>query len=115
MVFRSYCFHAMKSDNYMFLILTFQIFRIEMVRTCAAPGCRTGYPLKKGEANQVRPKRALFAAPKDQELLKKWQHNLPRKEFCELHFLQEDIQNSYFGLCNGVPSDIMHCRPLTNI
>lgn len=89
-----------------------------MVRTCAAPGCRTGYPLKKGEANQVRPKRALFAAPKDQELLKKWQHNLPRKEFCELHFLQEDIQNSYFGLCNGVPSDVnalqtvnKHLRP----
>ncbi|XP_045029477.1 uncharacterized protein LOC116922666 [Daphnia magna] len=98
-----------------------------MVRTCAAPGCRTGYPLKKGEANQVRPKRALFAAPKDQELLKKWQHNLPRKELklsnssyvCELHFLQEDIQNSYFGLCNGVPSDVIalqtvnkHLRPV---
>ncbi|KAK4014067.1 hypothetical protein OUZ56_026613 [Daphnia magna] len=79
-----------------------------MVRTCAAPGCRTGYPLKKGEANQVKPKRALFAAQNEKEF----------SYVCELHFIQEDFQNSYSGLCNGVPSDVTalqtvnkHLRP----
>ncbi|EFX84458.1 hypothetical protein DAPPUDRAFT_314784 [Daphnia pulex] len=52
-----------------------------MGRVCSAPGCRTGYPLKKGEIQKVGPQPALFKAPKDPDLFKKWKQKIPRKEF----------------------------------
>ena len=83
-----------------------------MGRTCAAPGCRTGYTLKKGEVAGA--KLSLFTAPKDPDVLSKWQQNLPRKGFqltqssslCELHFLPNDIENSYSAERNCAPSDV---------
>ncbi|KAL3219177.1 hypothetical protein MRX96_030626 [Rhipicephalus microplus] len=53
---------------------------------CFAPGCCTGY------ANG--PKASLYAAPNDDDLRKKWQRNLHRKDkafgisssVCEHHF-----------------------------
>ncbi|XP_032777608.1 uncharacterized protein LOC116916466 [Daphnia magna] len=81
-----------------------------MGRTCVTPCCRTGYPLEKGKSQKIGPKPALFKAPKGPDLFKNWKQNLPRKEFLltkssfvsELHFLPEDVQNTY----SGVPSDI---------
>lgn len=83
---------------------------LEMGRTCVTPCCRTGYPLEKGKSQKIGPKPALFKAPKGPDLFKNWKQNLPRKEFLltkssfvsELHFLPEDVQNTY----SGVPSDI---------
>ena len=69
---------------------------VGMGRTCAAPGCHTGYALKKIE--EPRPKLLLFQAPKD-PVLQKWQHSLPREDFklsasevsaSELHLLTGD-------------------------
>ncbi|EFX76907.1 hypothetical protein DAPPUDRAFT_106662 [Daphnia pulex] len=94
-----------------------------MGRVCSAPGCRTGYPLKKGEIQKVGPKPALFKAPKDPDLFKKWKQKIPRKEFvlknscyvCELHFLPKDVENTFSGLCNvPVPCDVTALKRVRN-
>ena len=59
---------------------------------CFAPNCRSGY-----KSNNE--KCSLFRAPKDPELLKKWQHNIPRADrqlsvrdvLCEKHFTSDCI------------------------
>ncbi|XP_037579859.1 uncharacterized protein LOC119462598 [Dermacentor silvarum] len=68
---------------------------------CFAPGCRSGYP--------GSPKASLFAAPRDEDLHRKWERNLRRDDkpltessaVCEYHFEPRYIMREYVHVING--------------
>lgn len=98
---------------------------------CFAPGCHSGYP--------GSPKASLFAAPRDEELRKKWEQNLRRKDkpltessaVCEHHFEPHLVLRDYVHMINGsevriprgkpslapdaVPSLLLGCPPCPSI
>nr|XP_037280753.1 uncharacterized protein LOC119174070 [Rhipicephalus microplus]XP_037280754.1 uncharacterized protein LOC119174070 [Rhipicephalus microplus] len=68
---------------------------------CFAPGCRSGYP--------GAPKASLFAAPREDDLRRKWERNLRRDDkpltetsaVCEHHFEPRYILREYVHVING--------------
>ncbi|KAH7934057.1 hypothetical protein HPB49_020921 [Dermacentor silvarum] len=78
---------------------------------CFALGCRTGYP--------GAPKASLFAAPRDDELLSKWERNLRRADksltevsaVCEHHFEAHCILRDYVHVIDGVEVRIPRGKP----
>ncbi|KAH8022757.1 hypothetical protein HPB51_004844 [Rhipicephalus microplus] len=67
---------------------------------CFAPGCRSGYP--------GAPKASLFAAPREDDLRRKWERNLRRDDkpltetsaVCEHHFEPRYILREYVHVIN---------------
>ncbi|XP_067126884.1 uncharacterized protein [Centruroides vittatus] len=80
-------------------------------RHCFVPGCKTG--------NNVKEKRTLFSAPKDEELRKKWSKLIPRGDkifdeyccVCELHFDEQFIERKFKHIINGEEVTIPRDRP----
>ncbi|XP_077535957.1 uncharacterized protein LOC144148272 [Haemaphysalis longicornis] len=78
---------------------------------CFAPGCHTGYP--------GAPKASLFAAPRDEDLRKKWERNLRRQDkpltessaVCEHHFEKHFVWRDYVHIINGSEVRIPRGKP----
>ncbi|KAH6935551.1 hypothetical protein HPB50_006768 [Hyalomma asiaticum] len=76
-----------------------------------APGCHTGYP--------NGPKALLFAALKDDDLRKKWECHLHRKDkvfplslaVCEHHFEPHLVLRDYGHVINGNEVQILRGKP----
>lgn len=78
---------------------------------CFAPGCHSGYPGAR--------KASLFAAPRDEELRKKWEQNLRRQDkpltessaVCEHHFEPHLVLRDYVHVINGSEVRIPRGKP----
>uniref|UniRef100_A0A131YNM2 THAP domain containing protein n=1 Tax=Rhipicephalus appendiculatus TaxID=34631 RepID=A0A131YNM2_RHIAP len=78
---------------------------------CFAPGCQSGYP--------GAPKASLFAAPRDDDLRRKWARNLRRADkpltetsaVCEHHFEPRYILREYVHVINGTEVRIPRGKP----
>lgn len=72
-----------------------------MPTLCYVPFCDSGH-----KNNPV--KRRMFSVPKDEEMRKKWEKMIPRKDVlkpshkvCEIHFQESDIIKGKIFIING--------------